>query len=128
MKRKSSSEEDKARDLLYDFLISRDRAPLISFLKLYSAEGLARNGELGLLRVETEVPTNLGSTGASRGVALRRSRTRLGDGLRTGLSKLLHRGEWRERGVERHRLRKAQGEVGPRGAARESKPRRRSRH
>jgi hypothetical protein len=61
MKRKSTSEEEKARDLLYDFLISRDRAPLKSFLTLYSAVGLLRNGELGLLRVETEVPTNLGS-------------------------------------------------------------------
>lgn len=61
MKRKSSSDEEKARDLLCDFLISRERAPLRSFLTLYSAERLLRPGKIGLLRVETEVPTNLGS-------------------------------------------------------------------
>ena len=61
MKRKSSSDEEKARDLLYEFLISRDRAPLKSFLGLYSAKRLLRNGDLGRLFVETEVPTNLGS-------------------------------------------------------------------
>jgi hypothetical protein len=61
MKRKSSSEEEKARDLLYEFFISRRRAPLQSFLRLYSAERLLRNGGVERLLVQTEVPANLGS-------------------------------------------------------------------
>lgn len=62
MPRKSSSPEEKARDVLYGFLLLLNRAPLKRFLKLYWPDGIPTAFvKLDKLEVRTEVETNLGS-------------------------------------------------------------------
>jgi hypothetical protein len=61
MKRKSTSDEENARDLLCHFLVTCKRAPLRVLLELYSAHALLKHAKLDQLLVETEVPTNLRS-------------------------------------------------------------------
>jgi hypothetical protein len=60
--RKSISVEERARDTLYDFLLALHRRPLAQFLKLYFSDGVPKPlAEVADLKVNTEVPTNLGS-------------------------------------------------------------------